>query len=90
MNISEGRGKIFRTAKQMRKDKRDVMEQILSRVTREIKVEGAEVCGRWKEYFDALLNGESELEVVEAVEGPLHEITEQEVERRRRKKVYLN
>ena len=34
-------------------------------------------------YFEALLNGEneSELDVVEAVEAPLHEITEQEVER---------
>ena len=47
----------------------------------EIKVAGAVICLRWKEYFEALLNGESEgeLEVVEALEGPLHEITEQEV-----------
>ena len=44
-------------------------------MTGEINVDGAEVCGRWKEYF--LLNGE----VVKAVEAPLHEITEQEVER---------
>ena len=44
------------------------MEQILSG---EIKVERADVCGRWKEYSEALLNGEneSELVVVEAVEG---------------------
>ena len=38
-----------------------------------------------KEYFETLLNGEneSELEVKEAVKGPLHEITEQEGERAR-------
>ena len=46
--------------------------------TGEIKVEGAEVCGRWKEYFEALLNGENENKFDEV---PLHEITEQEVER---------
>ena len=51
--------------------------------TGEIKIERAEVCGRFKEYFEALLNAEnvSELEVVNAVEGPLHEITAQEVKR---------
>ena len=51
--------------------------------TGEIKVERAAVCGRWKEYFDALLNGEneSEPEVVEPVEWHLQEISEQEVGR---------
>ena len=36
---------------------------------------------RWKHYFEALLNGENESErqVVEVVEEPLHEITEQAV-----------
>ena len=62
----------------MRKDKRDVVgTNFIKSDTGEIKVEGAEVCERWKEYFEALLNGESELEMVE---GPLHKITEQEVE----------
>ena len=46
--------------------------------TADIKVEGAEVCGRWK-YFEALLNWEREIEL--EVEGPLCEITVQEVER---------
>ena len=36
-----------------------------------------------REYFEVLLNGENEskFDVVEAVEGPLYEITEQEVEK---------
>ena len=48
-----------------------------------IRVEGAEVSGRWREYFKVFLTGEKdrELEVVEAVEKPLHEITEQEVKK---------
>ena len=47
--------------------------------TGEIKIEATEVCGRWMEYFEVLLNekNESEFDVVEAVEGPLYEITEQ-------------
>ena len=46
--------------------------------TGEIKIEATEVCGRWREYFEVLLNGEneSEFDVVEAVEGPLYEITD--------------
>ena len=84
MNTAEGRWKRFRTAKQMRKGKSDVDgTNFIKSDTGEIKVEGAEVCGSWKEYFEPPQNGEneSELEVVEAVEGPVHEITEQEVER---------
>ena len=75
---------MFRISKQMRKVKRDVDgTHFIKSDTFEIKVEGVEVCERWKEYFEALLIGENEneLEVIEAVEGPFHEITEQEVER---------
>ena len=71
MNTVEGRGKMFRVAKQMRKDRRDVEGTNLIKSDRgEIKIEVTEVCGRWREYFE-----------VEAVEGPLYEITEQDVER---------
>ena len=84
MKTAECRGKMFRIAKQMRKEKIDVDgTNFIKSDTGEIKVEGAEVCGRWKEYFAAFLNWEnvSELEVVKAIERPLHGITEQEVER---------
>ena len=39
-----------------------------------IKVDGAEVCERWRGYFQELLNGENECEFGEegAVEGPLN------------------
>ena len=84
LNTAEGRGKMFRVAKQMRKDRRDVKgTNFIKSETGEIKIEATEVCGRWREYFEVLLNGENEskFDVVEAVEGPLYEITEQEVEK---------
>ena len=84
MNTAEGRGKMFGVAKQMRKDRRDVEgTNFIKSNTAEIKIKATEVCGRWREYFEVLLNGEneSEFDVVEAVEGPLYEITEQEVEK---------
>ena len=47
--------------------------------TGESKIEATEVCGRRREYFEVLLimENESEFHGVEAVEGPLYEITEQ-------------
>ena len=68
----------------MRKDKRDVDGTNFKKSNKgEIKFEGPEVCGRWMEYFEALLNVENggELEVVKAVDGLLHEIIELEVDR---------
>ena len=57
---------MLRVAKQMRKDKidKDGPNSIKIDIG-ETNVEGTEVCGRWKEYFGALLNleNESELEV---------------------------
>ena len=51
---------MFRIAKQMRKDKRDVVgTNFIKSDPGKIKVEGAEVGERWKEYFEALLNWES-------------------------------
>ena len=75
---------MFRVTKQMRKDRRDVEgTNFIKSDTGEIKIEATEVCVRWREYFEVLLNGENEskFDVVEAVEGPLYEITEQEVEK---------
>ena len=42
------------------------------------KVYGAEVCERWRGYFQELLNGENECEFGE--EGPLNIVTREEVE----------
>ena len=50
LNTTEGRGKMFRIAKQMNKDKSSVYgTNCIQSNTGEIKVEGAEVCGRRKE-----------------------------------------
>ena len=84
MNTAAGRGKMFMVSKQMRKDRRDVEgTNFIKSDTGEIKIEATEVCGRWREYFVVLLNGENESKFygVDAVEGPLYKITEQEVER---------
>ena len=70
MNTAEGRGKMFRMAKQMRKDRRDVEgTNFIKSDTSEIKIEATEVCGRWREYFQVLLNGEnkSKFDVAKAV-----------------------
>ena len=47
LNIAEGRGKMFRVAKQMRKDRRNVEgTKFIKSDTGEIKIEATEVCGR--------------------------------------------
>ena len=74
---------MFNIAKLMRKGKIDVKgTNFITSDTGEINVEEVEVCGRRWEFFEVVLNGENDrqLEVGEAVDGPLHEITEQEVE----------
>ena len=49
MNTAEGSGKMFRVAKQMRKDRRDVEgTNFIKSDIGEIKIEATEVCGRWR------------------------------------------
>ncbi len=84
LNTSEGKNKMFRIAKQMKKDKKDV--QGINYIKDEngaIKIEEAEVRDRWKRYFEELLNDENEnvIEEVSVVEGPIEDVTEEEVKR---------
>ena len=52
---------MFGVPKQMRKDRRDVEgTNFIKSDTGEIKIQATEVCGRWREYFEVLLNGENE------------------------------
>ena len=73
---------MFKIAKQMRRDKKDVTgSNFIKDVDGSIKVDGAEAAMRWGRYFDELLNGENDnvLETVEKVEGPINEVTMAEV-----------
>ena len=65
MNTAEGRGKMFRVAKQIIKDRRDVEgTNFIKSATGKFKIEATEVCGRWREYFEVLLNGENESDLM--------------------------
>ena len=88
LNTDDGRNKMFKLAQQMKKDKKDVLGANFVRDGQgNIMVEGDEVVCRWKEYFDGLLNEEnpSTREEIPAVEGPLENITRDEVQTAMRK-----
>ena len=60
LGTAGGRAKIFKVAMQMRRDRKDVEGiNFIKGEDRVIKVDGAEVCERWKGYFQELLNGEN-------------------------------
>ena len=76
-----GRAKMFKVAKQMRRDRKDVETNFIKGEDGAMKVDGAEVCERWRGYFQELLNGENECEFEEgAAEEPLNIVTREEVE----------
>ena len=82
LNTAEGRNKMFKLAQQMRRDGKDVLGANYIRDEEgNILVESDEVVGRWREYFDSLLNEEnpSALEEAPAVEGPSEDVTREEV-----------
>ena len=82
INSAEGRQKMFRMAKQMRKEKKDVVGGIYVKDENgSIKVDEQDVKERWRKYFENLLNEENpyELEGVGMVEGPVEEVREEEV-----------
>ena len=82
LDTEEGRQKMFKVAKQMRRDQKDVIGANYIRDSEgNIKVESADVVERWKGYFENLLNVENpnNLEEVPPVQGPLEEISQDEV-----------
>ena len=84
LNTSEGKNKMFKIAKQMKKDHKDVQgSNFIKDETGAIKIEDTGVQDRWRRYFSVLLNDENEndIEEVSMVEGPIEDITEDEVER---------
>ena len=83
LDTEDGRQKMFKVAKQMRKDQKDVIGANYIRDSGgNIKTESAEVVDRWRGYFENLLNEENpnNVEEVPAVQGPLDQISHHEVE----------
>ena len=84
METPEGEKMIYRIAESRRRDRQDVGEVgIIKDENGNILIEEEEVKRRWKDYFTQLLNTENEceeLEYVPPVEGPITNISENEVE----------
>ena len=77
-----GRLKMFKIAKQMRKDRQDISGTNYIKDERgDILTVGEDVADRWRRYFDGLLNNEnpSSFEDIAPVEGPIMEVSQVEV-----------
>ena len=82
LGTAAGQQKMFKIARQMRKDQKDVLGTNFIRDSDgTIKLIPAQVQERWKGYFEELLNLENPnvLEDYPAVHGPIEEVTENEV-----------
>ena len=78
LQTTEGRRKMFAIAKQLKKDKKDIIGgYFVKGANGEIETTESDIRDRWKNYFDGLLNVEnpSVLDDVECVEGPLQDVT---------------
>ena len=83
LNKGEKREKMFKIAKQMKKERKDITGARYIKSERgNIITQEREIMERWRCYFEGLLNEENEhlLEETEAVEGPVEEISREEVE----------
>ena len=74
LNSKEGRQNIFRIAKLIKRERKDVTgTDCLKGDNGELLVSEEQVSGRWREYFEKLLNKENEWNddlSAEYVEGP--------------------
>ncbi len=83
INIAEGKQKMFKIAKQMKEERKDVIgARYVKDEHGNIKVEEADIMQRWKRHFSELLNEENQFELENhiKVEGPILGVTEKEVE----------
>ena len=83
LDSKEGRENIFRIAKQKKKERQDITgTNCLKGDNGELLVSEEQVSGRWREYFEKLLNEENEWNdelSAEYVEGPADMISKEEV-----------
>ena len=84
LDSAEGKQKMFKIAKQMREERKDVAGGMYIKDENEnILVEEQDIRERWRKYFEELLNEGNPYEVdeEEKVEGPVEEISETEIKR---------
>ena len=82
LNTAEGKNRMFKIAQSMRKDRKDVKgAKYIKDENGEIKIKEEEIMSRWKQYFEKLLNecNEYDLEDVSRTEGPIENVTSEEV-----------
>ena len=82
LSRSDGQNKMFKLAKQARKERKDLVGCKFVRGTDDsVKTEDEEIRDTWKEYYTSLLNQENPnvIEDTSPVLGPIQEVTEQEV-----------
>ena len=83
LETKEGRQSIFRIAKQMVKEKQEVVGGTVVRdKSGKLLVQDSQICDRWIDYFEELMNEENVWSgecASEAVEGPMQEISKEEV-----------
>ena len=86
LESKEGEQRVYKIAKAREREraKRDTGDCVVVKSkTGALLIEDRDICKRWKEYFEELLNTENtrdELEVAEQVEGPEMNIQKEEVE----------
>jgi hypothetical protein len=84
IHTTEGRQKMFRLAKQMRKEIKDTTgAKYIKDEAGNIKVEEEEIKSRWKRYFTELLNEENPYELGEedTTHGPINCVTAEEIKK---------
>ena len=82
LHTTEGKQKMFKVAKQIRKDKKDIVGSNYIRDTDgTIKIDEQEAAERWRGYFEVLLNEENAnvIEDEEMVLGPIKQIELDEI-----------
>ena len=82
MGTDEGERMIYRVANQRARSRRDIGEvNVIKDQTGDMPTDEVKITERWREYFSNLLNVENAREQlgVEVVEGPVHEISREEV-----------
>ena len=85
MGTEEGEQMIYKMAKQRARSRRDIGEvNLIKDQIGDILTDEEKIKERWREYFSNLLNVETtreQLGEVLAVEGPVHEISREEVKK---------
>ena len=82
LNGMEGRKKMYKLAKQMKKESEDTAgAKYVKGENGDIKLEKNEIMERWRGYFELLLNEENPCVLEEAIctQGPVEQIQEEEV-----------